>query len=595
MTSLPAVRLCLIIVLSHVAIVHAASFLHAYSTPLAATFLILSGLYAWRRNWAVTRTLGCIAVALALAASTTSSFVPASSFVSASSDVPASSERGTDAFEQPARIEGYVTRVLSQKPKVVRLLVEGEVDGKDLPACRTRVVLTVFCDSGVGGESDVLAATHGCRVVVYARIRQPMRATLPGEFDEQAMCATMHVSFLGTATFRDFDVRDKATMMRVVVQQVQRAITSALHAHVASDVATVLSAVIIGDDANLQPESRTAYALSGTAHMFSVSGSHVAILLSLGLAITVMIRRRLLRAALLLLFIVSYVIVSGGSAPAWRAAIMGLLALWGRSTERHVVGLNILAMAVLCMTIQDPSLPWSVGFQLSVCATASILVLTPLWNNLIKRYTLRDNALKRYVRVSCAVTLAASAGIAIPTALMFSQVALWSPLANLCVVPILSMAMLTGSGLVIVHFFAPWLAPSLAWVSSSLVHAADAIATFFAQLQPERVPAAHLVVHVGLMLGLCAWPLVAAGWTGIITRQAMCVAAMASVMLVPAPPQPVVQQYVRPSGSVVVIRAARRTIVVTSLIRRDLGVERYIKSLPGRIDVVHRPRASLHE
>lgn len=589
---MPAVRLCVVILLGHVALVRSAPFLHPYAPPLAVLCLLLTVTYALRRAWPAARALGCASIALMLATTSTSSYIPTS--VNRST-VGFGQTARINGFEQSARIDGYVTRVLSQRPRAVRLLLEGEVDSKHFPAFRTRVAVTVFCDSGVGGGKEAIVATQGCRVVIYARIRQPSRSTLPGEFDEQAMCSSMQVSFVGTANLRDLDIRAQAPVTRVVVGQVQNAITHALRAHVEPEVAAVLRAVIIGDGEDIQPESRKAYALSGTAHMFSVSGSHVAILLALGLAITVAIRRRWLRAVLLLCCIVGYVVISGGSAPAWRAAVMGLLALWGRNTERHVVGLNILAVAVLCMTIHDPSLPWSAGFQLSVCATAAILVLAPNWNSLLKRCTLRDNVVKRYLRVSCAVTLAASAGIALPSALIFSQVALWSPVANLFVVPILSIAMVTGSGLVLVHYVAPWLAPSVGWVCSCLVHAADTAAYVFAHLQPDRVSASHVVANVALTLGLCVWPLVATGWVGIFSRQAACVATMVCVMFVPAPPQSVVQEYLRPSGSIVVIRAAHRTVILTSLQRRDVGVERYVKCLPGKIDWLHRPRASLYQ
>lgn len=566
---MPAVRLCLIVVLGHVAIVQSGLLLHGSTPYLAGGFLVLAIVLAARRSWSAVRACGCLAVALMLAARVVSEYVPAAD--------------GFDA-EKKARIEGYVTRVLSVRERAVRLMIEGEVDCERLPAIRTRVLLTLFHDNSTS------LPTNGCRLVVFARVRRPDPASLPDEFDEQSMCRSMHVSFVGTADMRDVDIRAQPHFTYAAVCNTQYAITSTLHAHVADDVASVLSAVIIGDESELEHDVRRAYAQSGTAHMFSVSGSHVSILLALGLVITVAIRRHWLRALLLLILIVGYVIVSGGSAPAWRAAIMGLLALWGRNTERDVLGLNVLAVAILCMTILDPSLPWSTGFQLSVSATAAILMLTPRWNSLLERCTIRDSSSKRFLRLSCAVTLAASAGISLPSALIFGQVALWSPIANLVVVPILSIAMVAGSGLVLVHYAAPWLAPSLAWVCSNLVHAADGVVWLFAGLQPNSVSTAHVMCHSVLSLGLCVWPLVATSWTGLLIRQAACVTMMVCVLLVPSPPPAVIQEYTRRTGNLVVVRKPQRTVVLTSLRNRDAAVERYVKSLHGKVNVIHRGR-----
>ncbi len=576
---MPAVRICLIVILGHVALVQSAPFLHAYLPILAALCLLLSVSYAMRRRWTVVLSFACSALVLMLAAVCTSEYVPAG-------------RRGFSG-EQRARIDGQVSRVLSERSRSMRVLIDGEVDGERLPAVRTRVVLTIFRDNAAYEGKRTTGVSQGCRVVVIARVRRPDPATLPNEFDEQAMCRSMHVSFVGTADLRDVDVRAQPSVARAAVGSVREAITHTLQTHVEPDVAAVLGAVIIGDESELQPEARHAYAQSGTAHMFSVSGSHVAILLALGLAITVTIRRPWMRAALLLALIVGYVVVSGGSAPAWRAAVMGLLALWGRNTERDVLGLNVLAVAVLCMVILDPSLPWSAGFQLSVSATASILILTPRWNSLLKRCTLRDNPIKRFLRVSCAVTLAASAGTSLPSAVIFDQVALWSPVANLFVVPILSIAMLAGSGLLFVHYVAPWLAPSLAWICSVLVHAADSIAMLFAGWQPDRASTEHVMVHAALTLGLCVWPLMAGTWTGVLLRQAACVFMLVCVVLAPAPPPPVVQEFRRRAGRIVVIHIPKRTVVMSALQKRDIAVERYIKELPGTVDVIYSSRASL--
>jgi len=574
MTSMPALRLCLVVILGYVAVVHSTPILIPLAPFIWCGLLVLACIQAVRGKWSRVRTCACAALVFMLASRVTSEYVP--------------STLHTYDTDQPARIEGTVDRVMTVRTKMARLLVDGEVDCQRLPAVRTRVLLTVFCD-----RTSVIPES-GARIVMFARVRRPDPATLPNEFNEQAMCKSLHVSFVGTAAIRDVDIRGRPSLTRRFVENTQSAVSSALHAHCDSAVAAVLSAVIIGDDSGLQRDARQAYARSGTAHMFSVSGSHVSVLLALGLAITVGIRNRWLRAILLITLIITYVIVSGGSSPAWRAAVMGLLALWGRNTERDVIGLNVLAVAVLCMIILDPLLPWSAGFQLSVTATIAILALAPRWNSLLKQCTMRDSAAKQFLRVSCAVSLAATAGTSLPSALIFDQVPVWSVLANLFVVPILSIAMVAGWGLVLVHHAAPWLAPSLAWVCSLLVYMADGIATMFASWQPEMASAGRTVCLSVLTMGICIWPLIADSWRGILARQAVCVAFIVAVVFVPSPPCSRVQQFQRRSGYVVLMYKHDQTVVLTALRKSDRGVEQFVRGRKGKVDVVALPRSTLH-
>lgn len=572
MTAMPAVRLCCLIVLMHIALVQSTIQLNPGLLFIVAMLLIgFSIVSAARESWGASRTLGCLAVACMLSSRTIAYYVPSQ-----------------PAFEteQNARIEGHITKVYGGQVKQIsggnsqqswRCIVDGEVDAKHLPAIRTRTLLRV--------RSRQIAAV-GSRIVVSARIRRPDPATLPNEFDEQAMCRSLHASFVASAIDTGFRVIEPPSVMQTCLTSIQSGITDALSMQLRPQTAAVLSAVIIGDESQLDRGARQAFAQSGTAHMFSVSGSHVATLIAIGLAITVAIRRRWLRTTILALCIVLYVLLSGGSAPAWRAAVMGLLALWGRGTERDVGGLNVMAAGVFAMVALDPLLPWSASFQLSVCATCAIIVLSPRWNHVLTLVTLRDNRWKRVLRASCAITLAATAGTSLPSALIFDQVAVWSPLANLLVVPLLSTAMISGTGLIIAHYVAPWLAPPLAWTSTLLVDSANGVVWCFATLQPESASGMNAMIVAILTLGLCIWPLIAQSWRGLLLRQGICIILVLAVLLLPSSVlnhrsahEYFGASYHRRSGDIYMLHYVRTTVVMSSLRAHDIAVENFISAL----------------
>ena len=70
-----------------------------------------------------------------------------------------------------------------------------------------------------------------------------------------------------------------------------------------------------------------------------------------------------------------FVVLTGAEPSVMRAGVMAGLALIGILLGRPRSTGSILAGAVVILLVIDPALVWSVGFQLSVAATASMVAL----------------------------------------------------------------------------------------------------------------------------------------------------------------------------------------------------------------------------
>ena len=74
-----------------------------------------------------------------------------------------------------------------------------------------------------------------------------------------------------------------------------------------------------------------------------------------------------------------FVVLTGAEPSVMRAGVMAGLALIGVLLGRPRSAGSILAGAVVVLLVIDPALVWSVGFQLSVAAAASMVALaTPI-------------------------------------------------------------------------------------------------------------------------------------------------------------------------------------------------------------------------
>lgn len=148
----------------------------------------------------------------------------------------------------------------------------------------------------------------------------------------------------------------------------------------------ILIAMLTGTKSGLSEEVRTRFAASGIAHVLAVSGMHLSLMTA---ALYFIVTRTLSRARWLLMrwnlhaicaaicipIIILYVFFTGAPASAVRAGIMAVAVLMPSAFQRRGSGLHALALAVLWMLCLDPLTIVDVGFQLSVVATLSLVLL----------------------------------------------------------------------------------------------------------------------------------------------------------------------------------------------------------------------------
>jgi competence protein ComEC len=201
----------------------------------------------------------------------------------------------------------------------------------------------------------------------------------------------------------------------------------------------VLQGVVMGDTVGIDKGWMTAFRRSGTAHMLSVSGLHVASLAGIVMALT-----RLAGAARWVGFVLAMAAALlmipfvGASPPIVRAAAMICVVLSGRWLGRGRDQWQVLGLAAIVVLALNPFAIFDVGFQLSFAAFLGLLSLLGPLERLLRR-------LPAGIGSNAAVSVAASAGTAPVSLAVFDQASLVSPLANLLVVP--TLPVVTGLGM----------------------------------------------------------------------------------------------------------------------------------------------------
>lgn len=242
------------------------------------------------------------------------------------------------------------------------------------------------------------------------------------------------------------------------------------------DETALTRGLVIGDDQDQPVEMVERFRASGLAHLTAVSGQNVAFVLA---AAGPLLRRAppWWRWAASLVLIGWFVLLTRAEPSVLRAGAMAGLGLTAVALGRPREPARLLAVAVTGLLLVDPLLAWSVGFWLSVGATAGVTVLGPwLQSRLVRLGPLRTPV---------AITLGAQAGVALPSLLVFGQLSLVGTVANIVAVPVAGLVMLVGLPACLLAGAVPAVAPVVMAPVGWCVRWVDAVATVGAAVEPE--------------------------------------------------------------------------------------------------------------
>lgn len=145
--------------------------------------------------------------------------------------------------------------------------------------------------------------------------------------------------------------------------------------------AALLSAFVLGHRTGIDRDTMNAFAATGTIHILSVSGLHVAILYWLVKLLLRPFRSvrggRFLCLALTLCSISFYALITGLAPPVCRAACVINLYAVGEFLNRQRQGENTLALTAFLLLTADPLSLADVGFQLSFLAVGGLVFFYP--------------------------------------------------------------------------------------------------------------------------------------------------------------------------------------------------------------------------
>lgn len=136
------------------------------------------------------------------------------------------------------------------------------------------------------------------------------------------------------------------------------------------------SAVLLGMRDEVPDEEQEQFRRLGIAHILSVSGFHVGVLVALLALLMMPVKHRRLRMALTLPMLLAYAFLTGGNAPAVRAVLLWALVCWGRIRHKRVLMLHVLCASAMIQLMFAPAQLFSASFQMTYGVMAAICGIT---------------------------------------------------------------------------------------------------------------------------------------------------------------------------------------------------------------------------
>jgi len=251
------------------------------------------------------------------------------------------------------------------------------------------------------------------------------------------------------------------------------------------DAAALIPALVVGDVSRVTPELADAFKATGLTHLSAVSGTNLAILLAVVLAVARPLGVRGTSSLVLGVLTVGFFVVLARPQPSvLRAAVMGLVVVVGLARGCRRGGVPALAVATVILLLADPLLARSFGFSLSVLATMALLLIAPMFATAMASWA--GEMWAAAVSIPLAATL-----VTLPLILVLSgSVSLAALPANLLVEPAVAPVTVIGVLTILAAAVSPAAGAAVAWLAAAPASWIAFVARHGAATPGASIPAA---------------------------------------------------------------------------------------------------------
>jgi competence protein ComEC len=233
--------------------------------------------------------------------------------------------------------------------------------------------------------------SYGDRIQVWGRMSRPNPRRNPGGVDWAEIYHRNGI-IARLVPFSEQDITiigsgNKSWLLTSVVYPLRNQIISQIHRWFPTSTQPLISALLVGEREQLDPELVEATRRSGTAHLIVISGFHVGVIALVLLRLFYLMRCPFpLQLILTFLSIILFAMIAECRPPVLRAVIMAIVLGGSFLFRRSWDPWNTLAAAAFLILLVRPHDLRDSSFQLSFAAVAAIALFYPAFNRFLLQY-----------------------------------------------------------------------------------------------------------------------------------------------------------------------------------------------------------------
>ena len=316
-------------------------------------------------------------------------------------------------------------------------------------------------------DEDHSSLLPGKAVSFTASLYHPRGADNPDSYDFREALLQRGIT-VGLYGKTDLSIQDPVCFSFAgFIASLRHRLSASLIAALGEETGAYASAMLLGMRSLIPSDDRQAFSRLGIAHILSVSGFHVGVLIGiLNLLFHLLKLRQSVRLLLYAVLLFFYSALCGMSQPVIRASLLMLLGLEGRILNRPRSGLHLLSAVLFIMVLFSPAQVTSASFQLTFCAVFGLVWFVPF----VRRHKLFRSRILQSVSESLILTFGIQLGLLLPELSFFQRLPLLVFLINL-------PAMLV-SGILILFFWLALLFLPVPFLSALLSGPLSAVTAF---------------------------------------------------------------------------------------------------------------------
>ena len=361
--------------------------------------------------------------------------------------------------------------------------------------CSGKIVVFVE-DSGNNQQEFPLI---GEKILIYSVLSKPLEPHNKADFDYKKYLGYQNIELIAHLKGRDSiekigngKTSNLTGIRRWLGKFASKSIINGTEPENESEA--LLTGLLLGQRENISKDTFEAFRKTGLAHLLSLSGMHVGILLAGIWFVSKKIGLGKRGASILsIIFIVAFLMTVPSRTPVSRAGFICIFYCMSILITKRVNGLNSLAICSICLLLYKPTDLFSISFQLSFVAVTAILLLTRdiyLWLHEKSGFRFSGRFSNSALQL-LAVGLAAWIGTAPLVAYHFQQINPLGPIWTIITIPLVGVSLISGL-LAIFCQYIPLISNLLSFISKESCHILNLSVQYLAEIKTSQIITGHI-------------------------------------------------------------------------------------------------------